>query len=358
MIWRTYWLSLSTCALTALLFVNRFTTTPRAQQPPRPDLTRLSRSFPSEYSAAGSDTAHDIFLHRLFNIGARLRRADVYLIGSSHIEFGLSASELGDLLSKPGHRVRAYNLGLGCGEGVGFGLNILSNNGISGRSAIAEAGMLNVAATPVCGPQSAARDLIQAYVSVLKIWSKYLCDWALDPVLPRIVFAEDGVHVQRFLYGMVTEREWETGDVVRAWHPVDGTFYPGQPMRETEVASASGGLGVDWKISDCQIAVGESLRRQAATLGTELTMTFVPWARPISSFAEWYRSQSTRIQRARSDKTRFLVAIDADGLVSWDGGNHLTGKSRSLATKRLASGFQTRACGIASDRAKIADQGH
>ncbi len=340
--WRTYWLGFLTCALTALVLVNRFTAGPPAQRPPRPDLPTLSRTFPAEYSAAGSDAAHDLFLHRLFNIGARLRRADVFLIGSSHIEFGLSAAELGFRLSRPGHAVRVYNLGLGCGESAGFGLEILAKNGISDRSAIAEAGMLNAATTPVCGPQSEGRDVVQAYTSVLKIWAKYLSDWVLDPVLPRFVFAENGVRVQRFLYGMLIEREWETGDVVRAWHPVEGTFYPGHPMRETEVAVASRALGVDWKIDDGQITVSEPLRQQAAALNTNLTMTFLPWARPMSSFEEWYQAQTARIRPAPSEKTRCFVAIPADGLLSWDGGNHLTGKSRSLATKRLAAGFQAR----------------
>jgi hypothetical protein len=321
-------------------------------------LPTLSRSFPSEYSAAGSDAAHDIFLHGLFNIGTPLRRADVFLIGSSHIEFGLSAAELGFLLSRPGHEVRAYNLGLGCGESAGFGLEILAKNRISGRSAIAEAGMLNAAATPICGPESARRDVVQAYASVLRIWAKYLSDWALDPVLPRFVFAEDGVHVQRFLYGMLIEREWKTGDVVLGWHPVEGTFYPGQPMRETEVATASKERGVDWKIDGGQITVSGPLLQQAAALTTNLTMTFLPWARPMSSFEGWYRAQFARIQKDPLERTRCFVAIAADGLLSWDGGNHLTGKSRALATKRLAAGFQARPCDIVPDRAKIFEEGH
>ena len=266
MIWRKYWLGFSTCTLAALFFVNRFTTASPAQRPPRPNLPTLSRTFPAEYSAAGSDTAHDIFLHGLFNIGARLRRADVFLIGSSHIEFGLSADELGLLLSRPGHAVSAYNLGLGCGESAGFGLEILARNGITGRTAIAEAGMLNTAITPICGPESAGRDVVQAYTSVLKIWAKYLSDWVLDPVLPRFVFAEDGMHVQRFLYGMLIEREWKTGDVVMGWHPVEGAFYPGQPMRETEVGGASRARGVDWTISNGQITVSEAWRHRPLRL--------------------------------------------------------------------------------------------
>jgi hypothetical protein len=357
MIWRSYWLGFSICTLVALIFFSRFTTALSTQRPPRPNLPTLSRTFPSEYSAAGSDTAHDIFLHGLFNIGARLRRADVFLIGSSHIEFGLSAAELGLLLSRPGHAVSAYNLGLGCGESAGFGLEILAKNGISGRTAIAEAGMLNAAITPICGPESARRDVIQAYTSVLKIWTKYLSDWALDPVLPCFVFAEDGMHVQRFLYGMLIEREWKTGDVIMGWHPVGGAFYPGQPIGETEVAGASRARGVDWKIGDGQITVSEPLRQQAAALRTNLTMTFVPWARPMSSFEEWYQAQSARIRGTPTEKTRCFVAIPADGLLSWDGGNHLTGKSRSLATKRLAAGFRALNCGVASDRAKTAKQG-
>jgi|GEM_PF-4400552 hypothetical protein len=357
MTWRRYWLGFSTSSFTALLLISRFPAAP-GQRPPRPDFPTFRRSFPAEYSAAGSDTAHDIFLHGLFNIGSRLKPADVFLTGSSHMEFGLSAGELGSLLSKPGHTVRAYNLGLGCGESAGFGLEILGRNRISHRSVIAEAGMLNISKERICAQQSERRDLIQAYTSVFQIWARYLWDWALDPALPRLVFAQDGLHVQRFLYGMLVQREWDTGDVVLAWHPVEGTFYPDQAVRDTEVAAASMACGVDWRISDGQITVSETLRQQATALGADLTMTFVPWARPMPEFPAWYQAQSARIRIAPSLNTRCFVAIPVDGLRSWDGGNHLTGPSRSLATKRLAAGIQAGRFVIAPDAADVSKQGH
>lgn len=346
MIWRTYWLCFISCLLVSLLVIAHLAAAPMA---PRPYLPILSRSFLAEYSAAGSDTAHDIFLHGLFNVGDRLRVADVFLVGSSHFEFGLSAAELGTLLSKKGHAVRAFNLALGCGETAGFGLEILAKNRISNRSVIAEPTTLTVSGARTCASQSEGRDVFQAYVSVLKIWARYLWDWALDPVLPRFAFATDGVHVQRSLSGMLIERDWGTGDIVLAWHPVGGAFYPDHPSRETDIAEASRTLGVNWQIGDGQITVAEPLRQQAAALGVDLTMSFLPWARSLPDFDKWYQTQFARIQIAPSENTRCFVAIPVDGLTSWDSGNHLTGKSRLIATKRLAAGFETRSCVSASD---------
>src|ERR1700733_3367776 len=103
MSWRTYWLSFVICSVLALSSIAFLTPPPFAAKPPRPDLPDLSRSYPAEYSAAGSDTVHEIFYHDLFGIGSSIRRANLFLIGSSHYEFGFSAEELEHWLSKDGH---------------------------------------------------------------------------------------------------------------------------------------------------------------------------------------------------------------------------------------------------------------
>jgi hypothetical protein len=359
--WRAYWLGFSICTPAAVLLVGYFTAASLAGRPPRPDLPRFDQSFPAEYSAAGSSLAHDIFFHGLFNVGERLRAADIFLIGSSHFEFGLSAAEFETLLSKEGHAVHAYNLGLGCGETASFGLEILAKNGVSGGSVIAEAGTLDIPGAWVCGQQAKRHDIVQAYAAVLNAWAKYLYDWAFDPILPRFVIAVDGTHVQRFLYGFLVEREWARGDILFAWHPVEGKFYPDHPMRETEVAAAARARGVDWQISDGQFTVEKPLQQQAAALGVDLTVTLVPFVYPKTIFSDfnlWYQGQVSRIQSTASGDTRCFVAIPAEGLRSWDGGNHLTGKSRALATERLAAGYEARRCQSAPDSLNSPQAGH
>jgi hypothetical protein len=171
-----------------------------------------------------------------------------------------------------------------------------------------------------------------------------LYDWMFDPVLPRLVFAVDGLHVQRFMYGFLVERDWETGDLTLAWHPVEGAFYPDHPIREIEVAAAARAHGVDWKISDGEILVNEKLRRKAAALDVDLSVAFLPWVIPFPHFDEWYNAQIASIQPIASEETRCLIPISVESLLSWDGGNHLTGKSRSLATERLAAGIEASHC--------------
>jgi hypothetical protein len=347
--WPSYWLGFATVATAALLLAVAGTAS-LGIRPPRPTLPDIGQAFPSEYSAAGSDTAHDIFLQGLFGVDAHLRAADLFLLGSSHVEFGLSAGALGALLPKDGRPRRVYNLGLGCGETTGFELEILRRNGISDRPAIAEAGTLLDPGPRQCGQRSDGFDTVQAYVAVLKVWSKYLYDWSVDPVLPRLVFAEGGSHLRRFLFGMVVERDWATGDLVRAWHPYDGAFYPGQPRRETAVDTAAQALGIDWQIGNGQIAVDDSLRRQAASLDIELAVTALPWAGTLPHFNAALHREAMRFRLDTSEATRCFVAIPADALSSWDGGNHLTELSRRLATQRLADGLRETHClGLVED---------
>jgi hypothetical protein len=342
--WRAYWLSLTGCSLAALFLLGYFTAVPLATRPPRPDMPAFGQTFVSEYNAAGWDAAHDIFFHGLFNMGDRLRHTDLFLVGSSHFEFGLSAAQMESLLSKNGRAFRVFNLSAGCGETAGFGLDALAANGVSSRSVIAEAGFLDTPASGPCARRTEGFDTVQAYFDVFRIWTKCLYDWVFDPVLPRLVFAEDGLHIQRFLYGFLVERDWETGDVTLAWHPVEGEFYPDHPIRQTEVAAASLDRGVDWKLNDGEILVNDLLRRKATALDIDLSLTFLPWVIPFPGFDKWYDAQAASIRPTQSEETRCLIPISVESLLSWDGGNHLTGKSRALATERLVAGIEASRC--------------
>src|ERR1700761_4562784 len=119
--WRIYWPSFATSLVVAIALLVALTAPGLAGRPSRPDLPDPSRSYPSEYSSAGSDVGHDLLYHGLFGSGAALRHANLFLIGSSHYEFGFSAAALDQTLSKDGQPVRAFNMGLGCGESASFG---------------------------------------------------------------------------------------------------------------------------------------------------------------------------------------------------------------------------------------------
>jgi hypothetical protein len=342
--WRSYWLGLTSGSAAALFLLGYFTAPLLAARPTRPEMPDFGRVFVSEYNAAGWDATHDIFFHGLFNMGDRLRRTDLFLVGSSHFEFGLSAARMASLLAKNGRAPHVYNLSGGCGETAGFGLDTLAANGVSGRSVIAEAGFPDLPDLGPCARRTEGFDRVQAYFDVFRIWTKCLYDWMFDPLLPRLVIAEDGLHVQRFMYGLLVERDWETGDVMLAWHPVEGAFYPNDPIRQTEVAAAARDRGHDWRLGEGEILVNEKFRRKAAALDVDLSETFVPWVRPLPDFDRWYNAQTASIRPIGSEATRCLIPIPVESLLSWDGGNHLTGTSRSLATERLAAGIEAGHC--------------
>ncbi len=342
--WRTYWPSLATSLVVAIALLVVLTTPYLAAKPPRPDLPDPSRSYPSEYSSAGSDAGHDLLYHDLFGAGGALRQANLFLIGSSHYEFGFSAAALSRSLSKDGQPIRAYNMGLGCGESASFGLEILARNHVTGGSAVIEPGTLASLGGWVCGKTAERHDLVEAYTTVLKIWSKYLYDWTLDPVLPRLFVSPEGVDVRRFLFGMVIERDWAQGDVVRVWHPVEGEFYPGPPLRLAEVGTSAQALGVTWRLPPGAFDLGPRLRQQAAEIGVDLTVASLPWAMPILDYDQRYQAQLARIKPVATAETRCFVGIPVEGLKSWDRGNHLSGESRMAATERLAAGLETQHC--------------
>jgi hypothetical protein len=340
---RRYWISFGAGLVVILALTDYLSMGPLATRPARPALPAVGRTFLAEYNASDAIADREIFRHGLFGLGPELRDRDLFLLGSSRVEFGLSAASLSALLSKDGRSVRAFNLGLGCGEAVRFDLDILADAAAFGRSAIADATTLN---RPVswCGERSAGHDIFAAYAQVFRVWTKFLYDWSLDPLLPRLEITTAGPLFRRFLFGLAVERDWQTGDVVRAWHPVTGLFYPRPPQPGADVAEAARALGTGWQTDGIAIEVDAPVRAGAADLGLALAVTRIPFAFKRPDYASSFAAVSAGIRSAASDETRCFAPIAAEGLLSWDGGNHLTGDSREDATGRLATALGTHFC--------------
>jgi hypothetical protein len=75
----------------------------------------LCRQFVAEYGGVGAYVGHLLYYWGLFGMRDRIRQADIVLLGSSHTQFGLSARQLSEILSREsGRPIKAFNLGLGC----------------------------------------------------------------------------------------------------------------------------------------------------------------------------------------------------------------------------------------------------
>ena len=61
--------------------------------PDRPPFPGVGDSYISEYNNLGS-ASHYLYQFGLFGMGDRIRQSDVLLLGSSHMEYGISAAQL------------------------------------------------------------------------------------------------------------------------------------------------------------------------------------------------------------------------------------------------------------------------
>ena len=141
-------------------------------------------SFLSDYGTHGS-TAHYLFRFGLFGMKDRLQKSDLLFLGSSHVEFGVSAARLTSELSRvTGRPVRVYNLGSGFGDGIGFAREIIAANALRNKTVV-----LDLFSPMGEGDSDYARvvsrsNSLGAYLKVWDAWLRYGDDWLLDPVMP------------------------------------------------------------------------------------------------------------------------------------------------------------------------------
>src|SRR5580704_10459864 len=148
------------------------------------------RNFVAEYGVVSADAAHIVYYWGLFGVAHRIRQAQLLLLGSSHMQFGLSARQLSDTLSRTaGRPVTAFNLGVGCGESALLGVRVLQRLGTQDRMTIAD--IYNTDSLSPCGDAAVNAHAFDAYFKVLAVWMKFTWDWLLDGNLP-LFMARDG----------------------------------------------------------------------------------------------------------------------------------------------------------------------
>jgi len=323
---RQFWTAFAGTLAVAVLVLHFSWAQTYRQLPLRPPLWLGGASFLSDYGSHGS-TAHYLFRFGLFGMRDRLLKSDLLFLGSSHVEFGVSAARLTSELSRrKGRPVRAYNLGSGFGDGIGFAREVIAANDLRDKTVV-----LDLFSPMGEGDSDYARvvgrsNSLGAYLKVWDAWLRYGDDWLLDPVMP--VFStrtgaklSDSVARTRLL-GVCTTRSWESGDVDEMWAPTLGFVFknpaPGvaQPMGHDDPFHIQG-YGT-WNVSAATLAFFADRRLRPAFM-------LLPFA--------GYEYTSAPAQASP------LMTVPSDGLTFYDQA-HMTESGRGLATQRILEGIE------------------
>jgi hypothetical protein len=282
------------------------------------------RNFVAEYGVVGADAAHIIYYWGLFGMAERIRQAQLLLLGSSHTQFGLSARQLSqDLSADPSRPVRAFNVGMGCGESALFGAKILKRLGVQDKAVVAD--LFNTDALTPCSQAAEHADAFDAYFKVFAIWSKFTWDWLLDGNLPTVMLQNGTATVSRALAGAIVIVDWRYGDVSYCARPSRGMVFPSD-----EAGTAypvDGDHGATPTPVPAQLPADPRLLATLSPLHDSPALTLIPF-----SGEKDYWSRLLREDNAGSDLP--FVAVSGRALSTFDH-NHLTGDSRAVATDRL-----------------------
>ena len=295
------------------------------------------RQFVAEYAGVGANVAHMLYYWGLFGEGRQIRNADVLLIGSSHMQFGLSARELSTALSMRASRtIRVFNLGLGCGTDLDFDAALLDHINVHDKIVVADTfGYHHFDELPFCFPLGKQTDPVDASFKALALWAKFTWDWALDGWLPQARLEPDRVSATRFLGGAVVILDWKSGDVAYFSRPTLGEIFPidGTQTPTPILQHAEGEL--PWNLLPGTIPIPAPLLAVAQRERLHLVFTLIPYAKSLPLDERRYAILSNLLSSGRRERAAPFLPISATQLDSFDFG-HLTGRSRSLASLRLA----------------------
>lgn len=316
----------------------------RGGMAPCPPLSLFGDTYVADYSGAGS-APHYLFRYGIFGMSERLKKSDVLLLGSSHVQMGFSAAQLGEALSAENKRpVRVYNLGLGFTEGIGFDREILRANDLRNKTVLVDLFQPNGEDISAYGKKVEGASALSAYLRVLQMWTTCAGDELLDPFLPRF-YPQDvtgattpGLPPPRRILGVLvaprrylltlTTRSWETGDVALIWTSVAGTVSV-DPPEPLNVAYGKGEAAYNDLTN-----TGVFFPAQEQGLFREFNLKAIYTLLPYEGF---------RSAKVPAEATPY-VALAPEGLKFYDG-MHLTAESRVLATELLILGL--RADGLA-----------
>jgi hypothetical protein len=260
-----------------------------------------------DYVSATRDgqTDHSLFYFNMFGFGDRIRNADALVIGSSHAEFGISATTLS--------KDSGFNMALGGGEGLSFAATLLEK--YRPRPVLIA---LDPFSPDPDGPSTEAARVLAStpavsYRRVFNIWSGFLRDWMLQGLLPRITISLNSPSWQQPI-GTTIIRDWQSADVSAVYSNSGELFSDtsrGHPIIEGP-ARTGYPPGTD--------ALRAIKERTSKVIVTEI---------PHPSFSD---------QMARETATTLgapFIPVTADDLLFWDY-HHLNRSGRTAATEILA----------------------
>jgi hypothetical protein len=253
---RQFWISCLVTLTIAIALVALAWRSHDRQLPARAPLWLGGDTYLSEYGSHGSP-AHYIYRFGLFGLRDRLQASDLLFLGSSHVEYGVSAAQASSELTRvTGQPVRAYNLAVGFGEGIGFATEVIAANDLRDKTVVLD--LFSPMGDGGSGYDKVVgrSNTLAAYLKVFDTWLRYADDYVLDPLLPRLSTQtgsklSEAVVASRLL-GVCNTRRWDSGDVVELWTPTLGPVYESpaaripQPMDQADPERIAG-YG-EWKL--------------------------------------------------------------------------------------------------------------
>jgi len=326
---RSFWFALLPTAAVLLFCLHLSWKHEYRKLPPRIGAPIWAKSYVAFYDLDDNHGNIDYYLFHtgILGFGARIQQADLLLFGTSHVQFGLSAGQLGQKLSvAEGHPVKVFNLALASSVLSTIG-DIVAANHLHDKPAVFDLFVLdnpahNVAANFMLGALS-SNDL-DAYVQVGKCWTEFWRDWLLDGLLPNLRIGNPARHGKTIIFKRFLKftaiRDSTNGDVIALWVPT-GLVYPksnqpGRPIDNSFQPYASLPNG----------GVGRHLQNN------------ILQAQHIHAIYTLLPFDGSNLGTVPADAQPF-IPISPNGLVTWDG-SHLLGESRTLATERLFEGME------------------
>jgi hypothetical protein len=297
----------------------------------KPDLPVWAEEYVSAYN--GISVAHIVLAHGFFGVRQRLSDADILFMGSSHVELGLSAEELSSLLAQEGKTRRAYNIGVGWGEGFTFAKNLINLHDLRCKTAIIDLYDVN-SPLSIAARNALTLNSFSAYAKIVDAWLAFITDWIFDSDLPRITNEDGVIKINRRLNQVVPYRRWRDGDLTEYWSPEYGNVYrdtPTELITHPNPAVMPSGLN--------SIALRHLFDLEAlADHGINMAAIFIP---------ETNDSGADDIRIASSIGMK-VIRFSYEGIELFDG-YHTNERGRSEVTRQLARQWNNIESGPALD---------
>jgi len=326
---RLFWIGYVSAALLAATILHTIWNHKYKKLPKRPELINFQTQYLGDdenYSAT-----HILYRYGLFGTDKIINSADILLVGTSHMEFGISAKELEDILSKEYSRqLRVFNLGMGGGESTDFVKTVLSSKKVQNKVIIIDLHDPLGDNWSYLAKVTNNLSIIQAYIKIYNIWLDYLRDWYFDPIFPRFrpfleiknVSSISDINKKVFAYrrtlGYFSVREWSSGDIVSYFGPTSGDLTDTKKMVQLSASAKcldgeNQGVRINHKLEACLLANSN-----------RVVTTLVPW-------------DGYGLVNIPTDATNFIF-LPSEDLYTFDR-LHLVDSSRSLTTENLAKGL-------------------